>query len=75
MSTEWMKTDSYDQIFVKLNLMQDSTTLGSVLKVLGSCKKGRENAESVMKSLTGWYSYRQDVVTTLTRRRVGDVYF
>ena len=34
------------------------TTLGSVAKVVGSCEKGRENAESVMKSPTGRYSYR-----------------
>ena len=52
----------------------DPTTLGSVVKVLGSYKKGCENGESVKKSLTGHYSYREDVMTTLTGRRVGDIY-
>ena len=45
--------------------------LGSVAKVVGSWEKARENAELVMKSTTGRYSYRQDV---MTRRRVGDFF-
>ena len=49
-------------------------TLGSVAKVVGSWEKGCENAESVMKSPTGWYSYRQDVMNIPTRRRIGDVF-
>ena len=42
-----------------------------------SCRvveKRSENAESVMKSPTGRYTYRQDVMTFLTRRKAGDVY-
>ena len=37
-------------------------------------EKRRENAESINKYLTGCYTYRQGVMPTLTRRRVGDVY-
>ena len=52
----------------------DPTTLGLATKVRGSRtkihKKGQENTGSV----AGWYTYRQDVVTTPTRRRVGDIY-
>ena len=33
-----------------------------------------ENGESVKKSPTGQYTYRQEVVTTPTRCRVGDIY-
>ena len=46
-------------------------TLGSVVKVVGSCEKGQENAESVMKSPTGQNNYRQDVMSIPTRCRVG----
>ena len=49
-------------------------TLGSVAKVIGSWKKACENAESVIKSPTGRYSYRQDVMSIPTRRRVGYVF-
>ena len=49
------------------------TTLGSVVKVVGSWEKGSENAESVKKSPTGRYSYRQDIMAITTRRMVGDV--
>ena len=49
-------------------------TLGSVAKVIGSWKKARENAESVMKSTTGRYSYRQDVMSIPTRPSVLDVF-
>ena len=52
----------------------DLTTLGSVAKVIGSWEKARENAESVMKSTTGQYSYGQDVMSIPTRHRVGDVF-
>ena len=52
----------------------DPTTLGLVAKVIGSCEKARKNAESVMKSTTGRYSYRHDVMSILTRCRVGDVF-
>ena len=54
--------------------MTDPTTLGLVTKVVGSWEKARENAESVKKSMTGQYSYRQDVMSIPTRRRVGDVF-
>ena len=37
-------------------------------------EKRRETDESVLKSPTGWYSYRQDVMTFPTRCRVRDVY-
>ena len=53
----------------------DPTTLGSVAKVVGLCEKRRENAESVMKSPTGRYSYRQDVMSIRTRCRIGDVFY
>ena len=57
------------------NPVTDPTTL---LLVAKSCrvieKKRRENAESLMKSPTGWYTYRQDVMTFPRRCRVGDVY-
>ena len=43
-------------------------------KSRGIVEKRCKNAESVKKSPTGWYIYRQDVVTTLIRRRVRDVY-
>ena len=49
-------------------------TQGLVVKVIWSWEKGRENAESVMKSPTGQYSYRQDVMSIPTRRRVRDVF-
>ena len=52
----------------------DPTTLGSVAKVVGSWEKGHENGVLVMKSPTGWYSYRQDVMA-ITRCRVGDVFY
>ena len=52
----------------------DPTALGSVAKVVGSWEKARENAESVMKSTTGWYSYRQAVMTFPTRHRVRDIF-
>ena len=56
------------------NPVTDPTTLGWVAKVVGSWEKARENAELVMKSPTGQYSYRQDVMAITTRRRVGDVF-
>ena len=37
-------------------------------------EKRRKNGESVKKSPTGRYTYRQDMVTTPTRCRVWDVY-
>ena len=37
-------------------------------------RKACKNAESVMKSPTGWYTHRQDVMAIPTRRRVGDVF-
>ena len=43
-------------------------------KVVELREKARENAESVMKSPTGRYSYRQAVMTFPTRCRVGDVF-
>ena len=46
-------------------------TLGSVAKFVGSWEKGPENAESVMKSSTGRYNYRQDVMSIPTRCKVG----
>ena len=52
----------------------DPTILGSVAKVVGSWEKGRKNAESVMKSTTGRYSYRQDMMSILTRHRIGEVF-
>ena len=52
----------------------DPTTLGSVAKVVGSWGKWRKNAELVMKFPTGWYRYRQDLMSILTRRRVGDFF-
>ena len=52
----------------------DPRTLESVAKVIGSWEKASENAESVMKSTTGRYSYRQDVMSIPTRHRVVDVF-
>ena len=49
-------------------------TLGSVAKVVGSWEKARENAESVIKSPTGRYSYRQVVMAITIRHRIGDVF-
>ena len=49
----------------------DPMTLGSVAKVVRLWEKLRKNAESVLKSTTGRYSYRQTIMTFLTRRRVG----
>ena len=52
----------------------DPMTLGSVVKVIGSWQKWGENAESVKKSPTGQYTYRQDMMAITTRRRVRDVF-
>ena len=52
----------------------DSTTLGLVAKVVGSWEKAHGNAELVMKSPTGRYCYKQDVMSIPTRHRVGDVF-
>ena len=52
----------------------DPTTLGSVAKVIGSWEKARKNAELVMKSPTGRYSYRQIIMAITTRCRVRDVF-
>ena len=53
---------------------KNRTTLGPVVKVVGSWEKGRKNAESVMKSPAGQYSYRQDVMSIPTRHRFGDIF-
>ena len=45
------------------DLATDPRVEGSVAKVVQSWEKTRENAELVMKSLTGQYSYRQDVMS------------
>ena len=60
---------------MKLMQVFHPMTLGSVAKVVGSWEKARENAESVMKSPTGRYSYRQDVMTFQTRHRHGDIIY
>ena len=57
------------------NPVTDPTTIGLVAKVIGSWAKGRENAESVIKSPTGWYSYRQVVMAITTRCRVRDIFW
>ena len=62
------------QMLCRCSTGTDPTTLGSVAKVVGSWKKGSKNAESVMKSPTGQYSYRQVVMAITTRRRVWDIF-
>ena len=44
------------------------------MKVIGSWEKACKNGESIRKSPTGQYSYRQDVMSIPTRHRVGDVF-
>ena len=56
------------------DLTTDPMTLGSVVKVIGSWEKRHKNSESVMKSPTGGYSYRQDVLSIPTRCRLRDVF-
>ena len=57
------------QIFLRL-----PTALGSVVKVIGLREKRPKNAKSVMKSPTGRYSYRQDVMAITKTRKVRDVF-
>ena len=62
-------------VFTGADPATNPTTLGLVAKVIELWEKARENAESVMKSPTGQYSYRQDVNPIPTRRRIGDVLY
>ena len=55
----------------------DPTSLGSATKVRGSGTKFTKKAGKYWVSCTsptGQYTSRQDMVTTPTRRRVGDIY-
>ena len=62
------------QVFHWTDPVTHPMTLGSVAKVVASWENASKNAESVMKSMTGWYSYRQVVMSIPTRHRVGDVF-
>ena len=57
--------------------LTQTKTLGSATKFGGRDKNPQKRAGKYWVSCTsptGRYTYRQDVVTTQTRRRVGDVY-
>ena len=59
------------QVSTGADSIVDPTTLGSAVIVIGSWEKACKNGGSVMKSPTGRYSCRQDVMAIMTRRRVG----